>query len=205
MGNPIPLLLELFLVAAISFCAAFLIEFRRNGSRRTYCPVHGDVVRITCEGKVARCRFIERVGSVWRLSPPLSRDSEMTAPVGSPVAGSVGAPGGVVTFRTQLLSIDAQSNSLSLTAPRRTFLSDRREKPRQFGGGKVVVEGKSAELLDLSAWGARVKAEYRAKRGERVRVDFPSSQEPVFGWVLEVQEMTLRVRFEDALPLAIAK
>jgi hypothetical protein len=61
----------------------------------------------------------------------------------------------------------------------------------------VKLEKQDARIADISPSGIRLWSRAQVRLGERVRIDFPSSPEPVFGWVLDNENDQVRVRFEE--------
>jgi hypothetical protein len=81
-----------------------------------------------------------------------------------------------------------------MAAPENTKVEDRREtlRLRDLEGTTVLVEGKAAKLVDVAEGGLRVREGGAIYKGECVRVDAPWSEEPMFGYVLEVLPPGLR-------------
>lgn len=198
------------LAAAVSF-AVSLILIRLFARRHRNILDPGCAVRLRTSDGVYRTRFTgpNQLGLVF--AAPLQRDCYVPISVGAPV--TVEAPGrrGVLLFRTKVAHRDAATHEIVLETPAKVFQEDRRQTKRcAHGQTAIEVEGAAAWLCDRSEIGLRFTTDRRLQSGERIRIDLPGDDEPIFGWVLHCGpnvdggkgSYVVRVRLESNLDLA---
>ncbi len=115
------------------------------------------------------------------------------------VSGEYPSQTGLLRFRSEISEVEF-SGHFSVKTPLTTRLVERRSEPRDSKPGNVLIEQNPSVCIDLSPLGGRFETPYTARRGERIRLDFPQVPQPIFGWVLEIYPNQIRVRFEDRLP-----
>lgn len=198
------------LAAAISFGLSLTL-MRLFARRARHILDPGCAVRLRTADGVYRTRFAgpNRLGLVF--AAPLQRDSYVPISVGAPV--TVEAPGknGILLFRSKVAHRDAATHEIVLETPAKVFREDRRQSKRcTHTQTAIEVEGAAAWLCDRSEVGLRFTTDRSLKSGERVRVDLPGDEEPIFGWVLHCGpnvdggkgSYVVRIRLETNLALA---
>lgn len=154
-----------------------------------------------------RCYFIREERDTLVVSAPLHRDHFVPVRPEEKLMVQLPVPDGLVTFRTYVVSRDSDDHTLRLAKPTHYRLVDRRAELRstQVAGQAAVVNGSGAELVNLSAGGARVRTPLSLRAGERVEVKI--GEGACFGWALEsipdvlgtLPARSVRVRFESPL------
>jgi hypothetical protein len=191
---------ELSAVGAASFGLAYLLEKRKVSKTRMREPAIGQPVRLFVGSHVARCRYLGKTKSGWRLSSPVTRGEAAEMKLGQTLKGEVTEGNGVILFRSTLESREPDGD-LILKEPDFSCFRDRRIDPRRTDAGTGKLENVPAKVSDLSSSGIRLQSSYKAHLGERVRIDLPNLSDPVFGWVLGQDGDEVRVRFEERLVL----
>ena len=201
----------LVLFATLAACAGLSVGAVRASRADSKCPLPGGVLRLKCVHGVYRSRFLGMTANGWRVTAPLTRDSYVPLRPGDPVVIEAPIDGSALLARTSVLERDAETHELVLARPSRRYRLERREAERRCdtAGIACTVEGKPALLLDVSAFGARVRCSGVLAAGDRVRLDLAWCEEPAFGWVLEVipaaetagSRTICRIRFEDRVRL----
>jgi hypothetical protein len=164
-------------------------------------------LRLVGPGGVYRCYLIRTDREALVVSAPLHRDHFVPLRPEERLMVQMPVQDGLVTFRTEVLSRNADDHTVRLTYPQQYRLVDRRSEPRSVGvaGQAAIVNGSTAELLNLSAGGARVKTRLALRAGERIEVTL--DQTACQGWALEsipdslgtLPARNVRVRFETPL------
>ncbi len=201
---------EFLLILFAGFVGSLMISYgltRLFGGRAIQPPIVGGTVRLKTTSGVYRTRLLAVDAAGWHLTAPLSRDAYVPLRPGEEVVLEAPVMGGAILARTSVASRDADTHEVIVAMPKRAHSIERRETRRvsESEGLPAKVESKAAVLLDVSPFGARVECEAEVGSGERVRLDLPWSEEPVFAWVLEVLPVlgthgrwtACRVRFED--------
>lgn len=157
--------------------------------KKLVVPPFGAKVKIRTTGATYESRFMYATKEGWAIEAietltdviPAIRRGETTLV-------EISCPNGVVRFRTELVELLTSDDATILRPPLETAFGNRRNRNRLKLEDKpaVYLEGASAMVHDVSEAGARVSTNYVARRGERVKVDIPGSEEPVFCSVLEV-------------------
>lgn len=114
-----------------------------------------------------------------------------------------------MAFRTVVLARNAEKGEIALVPPRRLTRRERRAEPRlAVPDVAVALDGARAWLANLSRSGAKVESMSPVRRGDRVRLEFPWSDEPIFAYVLDTEAearagaaCAARVRFEQIIEL----
>jgi hypothetical protein len=170
----------------------------KSGFHRFAPPRPGAVFRISIGAALLRTRLDTAFQHNWRFDPPLS-GARFDLEPGTQVVGEYPSPNGLLRFRSVISEVE-ESGHFSIKTPRSTRLVERRSEPRNLRPGQVSIENLPATCIDLSPIGGRFETECGARKGERIRLDFPQISEPVFGWVLETYPNQMRVRFEQRIP-----
>ncbi len=195
-------LLSLSLGFAALFIASLLLSYgftRLVRRRQVPAPAPGAVLRLRAESGVYRARFVGETPEGWAFSAPLSRDAYVPLRIGEDLLIEAGFASGVMTFRTQLVARFNDTHVMVAQIPRTVFKRERREAPRVAASSAILVEGEGAQLVDVSSCGVRFKADRNYKRGDRIKLEIPEWEAPVFGWILETEAAGTRVRFEEEL------
>lgn len=174
----------------------------------------GTSLRLVVPGGAYRSRIQACEGETVRVDAPLHQDTYVPLRVGQTVVGQIGDLDSVLTFRTEVVARDPQDHSLILAQPRFLRRGNRRCEPRLIGVQRepASLDGERAEILDLSANGARVVTTANVQPGDRVRLDVPHSDGPAFGWALQCRTETMegrmarevRIQFEEPLEGLVA-
>lgn len=195
----------LFVTSAAVAYVITLMGQRRREALPSMAP--NTSLRLVGPGGVYRCHFLRLDRDALVVSAPLYRDHYVPVRPEEKLMVQAPVPDGLMTFRTHVLSRDAGDHTLRLARPEQFRLVDRRAEPRSVGvaGRSAVVNGSGAELVNLSAGGARVKTPLAVRAGERLEVRL--GEGACYGWALESVPDTLgtlparsvRVRFETPL------
>jgi c-di-GMP-binding flagellar brake protein YcgR len=141
----------------------------------------------------------------WRVTSPLRRNHYVPLKVGDRLTVEAPVTNGVYLFKTEVISISEEDHELTIAPPESGAVPlNRREEPRLEHPEIVRMDGAPAQLVNLSAHGARLRTHLRYQRGDRARLDLGGSI--IYGWVLDVWPTKLgdafqeevRVRFEEA-------
>ncbi len=200
LPHPIWISLEVLLVGVFSFGAAYAWERWKSGFHRVAPPRSGTLFRISIGTALLRTRLESATDDFWRFDPPISGSSNVAPTLGQTISGEYLASTGLLRFGAKVIDIEP-SGHFSIKVPARTRLLDRRAEPREHRPVQVLIERFESRCIDLSPLGGRFETPYEAKRGERIRLDFPEMGEPIFGWVLENYPNQIRVRFEERVCL----
>jgi len=176
---------------------AYAVEKKRQSRNQIRTPAKGAAVRLFVGSHMARCRFEAQEQGRWRLSPPITVGSTAAVLSGHAVKGEVNAPNGVILFRSRVESISPADGGIILAPPEFSMFRDRRIEPRRAYIAAAKLENQDAKIVDISPSGIRLRSRARVRLGDRVRIDLPGSEEPVFGWVLDNENDQVRVRFEE--------
>ena len=169
----------------------------------------GCSVRLVGPGGVYRCHLLRKERDGLVFSAPLQRDHFVPLRVEEKLMVQMPVVDGLVTFRSEIMSRDAEEHSIKLETPKRFRHVDRRSEPRddRVCGREVSLNGSAAALVNLSAGGARVVTPLALKPGERIQVQLGMEAAVCFGWALESiadhlgvePARSVRVRFEAPL------
>ena len=134
---------------------------------------------------------------------PLQRDAYVPLREGEVITCEVPVRDGVWTFSTPILERDLDLHLFTLRAPVSPRKSDRREDKRISTELSMAIEGEVGVLKNISPCGARIETSAQLVRGDRVRLDLPFLDEPLFAYVLSIEDAInqARVRFEETLEL----
>lgn len=197
-------LVYLLVAFALSATAGYVLTTRKRVRLRVM-PEVGATLRLRSTSGVYRSKLIGLAPDAWTLSAPLSRNHYVPLRVGDRVTVEAPVRGGVYLFKTTISDRTTDEHELRILPPMNVLPRDRRELKRYERHEPAKIEGQPAFLVDISAWGARLKALSRFKPGERIRLDLEDGM--VFAWVLECWptrhgdewKEVIRVRFESAL------
>jgi len=144
------------------------------------------------------------------ISSPMQRDYFVPLRVDEEVTIEVPVERAVMTFRTKVIGRDPDSHTFTLAMPDAPTMVNRRQEIRssRYAGEQVFLNDEWAELIDVSASGARVVSFFRAEAGDVVRVVIPQFGANQLAYVMECLPETidsrqgnqLRLRFLDPLP-----
>jgi len=208
MSNLEFLLLLVCSFAGCAFLAYVLMRWLQPHS--ALLPLEGSILRVKCAHGVFRSRLIAIDAKGWRIAAPISRDNFVPLRPGEKLVVEAPVSGGALLTHTTVLERPGEGNELLLARPSRATKLERRETERRTDlRGTCTVERLSATLLDISSYGARLWCSVRVAAGDRIRIDLPWIEEPVFAWVLEIvpapdqgaSRTLCRVRFEERLRL----
>lgn len=202
--------LELAGLFAASALAAY--AFHRLTGQKKRRLVLGDqsLLRITTGESTYRSRIIAETPKGWLIASPLQRDAYIPLRVDEALLVQAPQGGGIVRFRSIILARQIETHYLEIERPESWQRVERRNARRSTAleGAKIEVEGRAADLVDLSEHGAKALADGRFARGERVAVQMPWPQYPIAAWVLDVHpdpmgrpRSELRLCFEEPIDL----
>ena len=154
--------------------------------KKLVVPPFGAKVKIRTMGAAYESRFMCSTAEGWAIET--LADAIPAIRLGEPTLVEISCPNGVVRFRTELVELLSTHNATIMRPPVETALGNRRNRNRLKLEDKpaVYLEGATAMVHDVSEAGARVSTNYVARRGERVKIDIPGTEEPVLCSVLEV-------------------
>ncbi|MEA2554410.1 MAG: hypothetical protein QOJ65_2586 [Fimbriimonadaceae bacterium] len=176
--------------------------------KRLVVPPFGASVKIRMLNVFYESRFLGAVPQGWAIES--LADAIPSPRLCEPALVEIACEKGVIRFRAQLVEHLGQQNATIMTTPVDTALADRRAQRRVKLEERptVYIEGERAMIHDLGAGGARLSTNQIVRRGERVRLDVPGSDQPVLGHVLEVvpngtrgYSLDLRIIFEQPIKL----
>lgn len=197
MGN----LVQVSLIFAAMFAASLTLSFALGTflkrRRAVTAPEPNSVIRVRCASGVYRTRFLQDTPDGWEFVAPIQQDSHVPIRIGEPLILEIGCPRGVARFRAELIARESDSHVMLAAHLVFVGLSDRRAGERRLACCEVSFEGTPAKLVDISESGAKVEVGGFVPAGQRVRLDFPNSPAPKFGWVLAHESDGVRVLFED--------
>lgn len=196
-----------FVLFAAAVAAGWLITSLKLGKKAAENPEVGTCLRIRGESGMYRSRLVEVRGPFWILSAPLMRDYYVPLRVGEKLNIEVPYQNGVVFARTEVKSRDAESHTFIVDRPEGARPIDRRTDKRIYDlrDSSVVIEGVKSAIVNVSTGGLKVKTQRRFLPGERIQIDLPWVNAPIFGWVLESLDISptagveARIRFESAI------
>jgi hypothetical protein len=203
--------LSLGLLFLASVIVSYGLMLLARSLRRTPSPIPNGQIKVTSGASAYRARFLCESREGWLFTAPLQRDAYVPLRVGEPLIIEAPSVRGVLRFRTEIVDRRADSGVMVAQRPKQVHLEDRRAEERRtdLSTGDARVEGKAAELIDLSRHGAKLSVEGLIPRGDRVRLELPWLNEPCFGWTLESERSgdatMIRVRFEETLELPTPK
>ena len=153
-----------------------------------------------------------RLGWTLHSTSPLEGMPEVGAQVQLQSAGVRG----LAVYQATVTAIDEARNHIYVTPPQRCLQIDRRDAPRlRPSEAWASLEEQPVRILDISCCGMRLSAKEPCEEGERVRLDFPHMDDPVYAWVLDCEfdesdagakvAWQIRVRFEDLVGLSAFK
>ncbi len=111
--------------------------------------------------------------------------------------------GGVLLFRTTLRARRIDPYVLIVEKPSSISKIERRTEVRENRDGqRILLDGEVAYLRDVSAHGAAIRPLRPLAKGERIRLDLPWLEAPVYGWVIgEPEKELVRTRLETEIAL----
>lgn len=176
-----------FLELLGSFCLVFcfgygityiFVTFRNKHDQARRQPLENAKVRFKTATNLYRTRLLEYGETEWVFAAPLQRDSYVPIPIGSEIVCEVVARGGVLIFSSVVTDRDADRGALMIKAPVSPKLMDRRDEIRRVDIPMQLVIGEStAEVMDLSSGGARIKIKGYEREGKVINISLPDGDE----------------------------
>ena len=205
--------LQMVGLLAVVFTVSMVVSYfltAKNRKQVTFVPLTENCrVRMVGPGGSYRCYFVRRTKKGLVFSAPLQRDRYVPVRVGESMMVQAPVADSLVTFRSSVISRDAETHEFVLETPTRIRQVDRRSERRdeQFSGSIIRLNGEPASLVDLSAGGAKVISNSAVLAGDSVAVELPDDFGLVYGWALETLPSAtgtavtreVRVRFEEPL------
>ncbi len=153
-------------------------------------------VRLIGPGGAYRCYFVRSNDKGLVFTSPLHKDSFVPVRPGESLMVQVPTDDGLLTFSSTVQSRDAATHELLLAHPSAVRRTDRRAEPRDtaYRGTAVKVNGETAELVDLSAGGARIVGSGSIRPGDAIQVQLPTGLGDAEGWALECQPAAFGAR-----------
>ena len=199
----------LSVVFAVSMAVSYAIT-ARNRKNLVLVPIPVTTrVRMVGPGGAYRCYFIRQTKQGLVFSAPLQRDHYVPVRIGEMVMVQAPLADCIVTFRSSILSRNAETHEFTVALPERLRHVDRRVEKRDstLNGAIVRVNGEAGRLVDLSASGAKLIVPGDVRPGDTVTVDLPMEFGTAYGWALETLPTAcgrtihreVRVKFEEPL------
>lgn len=169
----------------------------------------GSVLRLITPSGGYRSHFKSSDEDGICVSAPLHDNRYIPLRIGESVV--VQAPGfdGLLTFRTQVTHRDSQSHQLILALPENIRRTNRRCEIRikSVTNQSAKLNGKGAQVQDLSAWGAKVRTNERISAGDMIELELNTEFGTTRGYALESRTAAfegnlgreIRIRFEEPL------
>jgi hypothetical protein len=206
------IVLELMATFAAATLLAFAIQRLNLRRKKVLLLPNGIVLKLRGANAMYRSRVIAKTAGGWSVAAPLQRDSHVPVRVREELTIEATTKGGVITFRTHVLSRDSGSHTLEIEMPDDWFLTERRQETRLTGLSalSISVEGRPGCLVDVSRQGARLLTNGHVARGERVNLHLPNGLGYFAGWILDAQPASfrhepateVRLRFEEPFDLS---
>lgn len=193
------------LVFAGSIVLGYVVGLLRNG-RRVPAPAVGVQLRLKSPSGVYRARLLRAEKGGWWLSSPLQRNAYVPLRVGESLVVEAPSSVGAMVFHTEVLERDATTHQFRVRPPREVREVERRLEYRHksFLGRPFKANGEPAELVDLSASGARFLTLAAAAKGDDLRLELPEPFGTVVGWVLETEPASLGSRTGSLVRVRLA-
>ncbi|MBI1757212.1 MAG: hypothetical protein HYR64_08920 [Fimbriimonas ginsengisoli] len=188
--------LEIGGLLGVAAVAGYGIE-RGLAVRRRPLPKLGATIRLRSPHGVGRARLISTAPHGWQISPLIFREGSREPSVGDTIVVEAPCDGGVVLFRAKVKHID--EDGLRIRPPRGLRRHERRQERRlaQLRDRTVLLDGKAAQLLDMSAGGARLRGERVPQIGMRTHLEIDGTAHAA--WIIGAEDGAVRVRFEEPL------
>ncbi len=172
-------------------------------------------LRLIAPGGSYRSRFLSLSEAGMVVSAPLQQSHFVPLHEGEKIVVQVPLSSGILTFHTEIVKRRSEGHELVLRLPERARKSDRRSEPRftKWSGEKAAINGRTSEIVDLSAGGARIYTDQHVAAGDHIRVTLPEGLGEAWGWALEivpasrhaVRGSELRIQFEAPLSGLVSK
>lgn len=193
----------------VCYAVSYLLLARKRKPVALFPVSEGTRVRMVGRGGVYRAHFVRHTKAALVFSAPLQRDSYVPLRTGDSIIVQAPTDDGVLTFRASVIERDSDTHEFTLAVPTRVRQIDRRSEPRDHtvAGQPALVNGSAAELLDLSASGAKLMTKSSVEPGDTVQIELPSGFGSAMGWILEVTTValdgklcsTIRIAFDQPL------
>lgn len=184
--------IQLLALSAACFGIAFimgyaLVKFAEGRRCKQTVLPPGTPVRIRAVHGVYRGRVVCDFGGVLHFQPILGRGNPNQLVLGEAVTIEAPTPYGAFVFRSPLDSYDPDATSFSVAKPATATIVERRDgKRRTFVPSQPIhVDGRPANLVDLSEKGARFASEHAFDRGERVHLAGTGTSGDLPAWILD--------------------
>lgn len=155
-------------------------------------PPYGASVKVRTLEAFYNSKFIGVTPNGWAIES--IAEAIPAVRLGESAVAEVACENGVIRFRTELVELMTAHNATVMRPPIETKVGNRRNRKRVTLEDRPVVylEGLNGVVQDISEGGARLSANHVARRGERVRVNIPGSDEPLLAHVVEALPPTTR-------------
>lgn len=202
--------LSVFVASVLLGYLWYRVRFGVQASKPILMP--NMAVRIKTSSGMYRSRFAGESGSKLRFESLLSRQSFVPIRVGELVTIEAATNQGIVLFRSRVVEREEATHDLVIERPKEISHVDRRDAARfPCNDMEVTVklDGLSAQLIDLSAKGAKLRTRCEYKKGERVSIEFPWQSTEIGAWVIDIASAglgenacsVLRIVFEEPAKL----
>src|SRR5688500_4704996 len=171
--------------AAIAFMFTLAFVSWKN-RRQLSCLTIGAPARMKTSDGVYRTRYAGFSKNGLHFAGPIQRDHFEPIGVGERVTLEVPMSSGVAIFRSEVVKRIAASHEIVVRSPERLHCQERRDAVRKDARTKEIrVEDQAAWLCDLAPHGIKLVRDGVLRQGERIKVEMPCLEEPVYAWVLE--------------------
>ena len=196
--------------AAVAFLFTIVWVAWKKGRQLSSLTVGAPARMKTIDG-VYRTRYAGSSQEGLRFTGPIKRDHFHPIGVGERVTFEVPMSGGVAIFRSEVVGRIAESHEIVVRAPERLHCQERRDAVRKDARTKEIrVENQAAWICDLAPNGIKLVRDGVLRQGERIKVEMPCLEEPVYAWVLECTNNfdrmmgthVVRARFEEPVQVA---
>lgn len=208
--NDIVLLVGWFaLLFSLSVGASYALVKFKGGFKRPVSLAPDTPLLMSSPGGSYRSRFLMATSEGWVVAAPLQRDAFVPLRVGESMVVQAPAPGGVWTFRTEVLDRQMEGHLIVLSAPAKPHLVDRRgdKRDQRVRGEEVMLNGVPSELLDISSHGAAVLSAAPLANGDGILLAMQGLEFEARGWALECAPLrhadgrrNVRICFSEPIP-----
>lgn len=199
---------------AVSAAVAFLFTLvwvAWKKAKQLSCLTVGTPARMKTKDGVYRTRFSRATKEGLHFTGPIQRDHFQPIRVGERVTLEVPMSSGVAIFRSEVVGRIVASHEIVVRSPQRLHCQERRDAVRKDARTKEIrVEDQAAWLCDLAPHGIKLVRDGVLRQGERIKVEMPCLEEPVYAWVLECTKNfdrmmgthIVRARFEEPVQVS---
>lgn len=196
-------------VFGLSMGLSYLITYRRRVLPIGLPVEENTSCRLVGPGGDYRSYYLRATRKGLVFSAPLHRDNFVPLRVGEKVMVQAPAENAIITFRTEIVGRDPETHEFLLAKPERIRRVDRRAELRDttLAGEAVEINQEPGELVDLSAYGAKILTATPVLPGDTVRLELPFEYGTAYGWILEATPAafgphlghTVRIKFNAPL------